>query len=136
MVFALAVAGCAGSPEDAFVGRYEGTYDCNGAFDDGTPYSEGPADQSIRIDRALDGSIFIAGSCSIPLEVVSARRAEVAPTSGNSTLSDGTPAVIYIDGGVVEHNGAGRLVYSIRFIIDGPEWTVSTTCTFDGYLAR
>ncbi len=67
------------------MGRCEGTYECNGAFDDGTPYSEGPADQSIRIDRALDGSIFIAGSCSIPLEVVSARRAEVAPTSCNST---------------------------------------------------
>src|SRR5690349_18074212 len=87
-LFAL---GCA-TPEDGFVGRFSGSYECSGSFDDGSPYTEGPSTQRIAIERATDGSVYLAGTCTIPLDVISPTRAEVVPASCNTMLTDGTPS--------------------------------------------
>ena len=130
IALALLALGC-GTPEDAFVGSYAGTYECVGMFDDGAPYSEGPDAQTIRVDQGTDGSIFLAGTCTIPLDVVSGRRAEARRVTCNTSLPDGTAAVYTVDGGAVEVAGA-ELAYTLRLIVETPAWTLYTTCTFDG----
>lgn len=122
--------GCA-SPEDAFVGRYAGTYECVGSFDDGSAYEEGPDTQTIRIEQALDGSVYLAGRCTVPLDVIGVSRAEARRTECLSTLPNGSMIDTSIDGGVIDLREP-RLSYSIEWSFRGDGWRASVICTFDG----
>lgn len=130
LVAALLAVGC-GTVEDSFVGRYEGTYSCEGQSTGG-PVSEGPTDQTVAIEMDRDGGIYIAGQCTIPLQAISGTRAEVVRSGCNTTLA-GDPATVTFDSGVLELNEP-RLGYSINYIVvyfDG--WTVQSTCRFLGF---
>lgn len=127
---AMLALGCA-TPEDGFVGRYSGSYECLGSFQDGSTYEEGPTTQVVDIDRATDGSVFLAGACTFPLDVIGPTRAEIVPTSCNVTLNDGSPAIADVPSGVLELNEP-NLAYSLQIVVEAAAFTVSMTCTFDG----
>ena len=131
-IAALVALGCAGSPEDAFVGAYSGSQECLGSFDDGSPYTDGPTAATISIERASDGSVFIAGQgCTFPLSVIGPTRADVLPASCNITLNDGTPATFTNVSGVVALDEPD-IHYTVQNVIEAADWTLSSSCTFDG----
>lgn len=127
---AALVLGC-GSPEDAFVGAYSGTYECVGSFDDGSQYEEGPGAQTIRIEQAIDGSVYLAGMCTIPLDVIGMTRAEVRRTACTSVLPNGSPIDASVDSGVIDLREP-KLSYSLRWRFSTSGWTANVVCTFDG----
>lgn len=130
MVAALLALGCA-TPEDGFVGRFSGSYECSGSYEDGFPYEEGPTAQTIRIERATDGSVFLAGSCTIPLDVIGATRAEVEPATCNTTLADGNAATLTFVSGVVALDEP-QIAYSLQVVMETGTLFVQMTCEFDG----
>ena len=130
MIAALLVLGCA-TPEDGFVGRFSGSYECSGAYDDGLPYAEGPSAQTVAIERASDGSAYLAGSCTIPLDVIGPMRAEVEPTTCNAVLADGNAATVMFESGVIALDEP-RLAYSLQAVMETGTRLVQMTCTFTG----
>jgi hypothetical protein len=131
---ALAAVGCMGSPEDAFVGRYDGTYECNGMLD-GAPYTEGPLSQTIDIQQYSDGRVFIAGRlCTQPLRVLSVTRAEYVPSSCSATLDNGTRVVATVESGIVQLDEP-RLAYEVNFLIEPVDGTgiLTAHCSFSGF---
>lgn len=96
--WALGAIACA-EPGEAFVGTWSGTYECNGQWDDGSDYAEGPLPQNIRIDRDVSGELYQAGQCVIPLRVTSATRLDYEQSSCAAVLENGAPVTYTIVGG-------------------------------------
>lgn len=131
-IVALLLLGCAGSPEDAFVGRWDGSYECSGAYVGlGVPYMEGPAPQTIRIERATDGRTYIAGSCTIWLDVISATRAGIDPATCEAITPDGNPATVMFTSGAISLDEP-RLAYVMQATMETGTQFVQMACTFDG----
>jgi hypothetical protein len=122
--------GCA-PPEDAFLGSYSGTYECTGSLN-GSAYTEGPAPQTVVIQRNDDGSIFQASDCSFPLRVLNSMRAEYIPDSCNVILENGTPAEASILGGVINLDEP-ELEYEMSIAVETSTDLLTAHCTFNGY---
>jgi hypothetical protein len=126
----LLAVGC-GSPEDAFVGRYFGPFDCIGEWDDGSPYVEA-SDQTMGIERATDGSLYHAADCTLPLVVIGPTRAEYVRTMCNVVLETGDPATLTYESGVMDLREPFLDVESnIRLQFNGGVY-FTAHCSFDG----
>jgi hypothetical protein len=124
----LLVAGCA-PLEDGFVGRFSGVAECSGRYvSDGAAYTEGPLAQTIRIEHALDGSIYVAGACTISLDVLGAQRAEVLPSS--CVRPGGT--MRYVDGVIALDEPQLGYVISAAFDSPDPVLSYTASCSFEG----
>lgn len=136
----LLMAGCAG-PEAVWVGEYQGTYECTGRYvESGDPYTEGPADQLIRIDSDEYGA-FIAGQCMMRLDVASERTATIfVGTSCAGVLPSGRRVELHLVNSGLYLEDRSRLNYTIGWGIDveggGPGDDVNATCTFSGLRSR
>lgn len=102
MRFALAVAvlmgGCAG-PEAEWVGEWDVFLDeartpCGGG-------ASSDVDGSVlwRIESSPERGLFIAGECSISLRALTASYAEFRVSTCSTSLDDGTPVELTINGG-------------------------------------
>lgn len=130
LLWAIAGASCA-PLEDAFVGRYAGEYSCVGQWDDGAPYEEPPAPQTIDIQQEPDGDIFHAAQCVFPLRVVSATRAEYTRSSCNVVLSSGDPATFTVESGSITLREPS-ISYDTNYLIDLGSASVVAHCSFSG----
>lgn len=140
IVLAAALAlGCA-DPQAAFAGFYSGSYECWGAWDDGSPYSEDPSPQEIEI-RLWDasGRAFIAGECPIDLYVTAHGYAEIGPGECLAELSDGSAQDVDWQGGSA-YLSEPHFSYSIDITVEphgGPYPDRATArCYFDGVRAQ
>lgn len=135
LLAALAGAGCVG-PGAAWEGRYEGVYECNGTWRiSGDPYTEGPSPQTIAImwDSSA-GQPFIAGACSLYLDVRSESYAEPITSECARVSPSGDPITWTTIGGALNLTG-DRLAYDLSSILRftaPPEATIDVNCTFDG----
>lgn len=134
VLIVVLLAGCAGAPEDAFVGVYNTSVTCdNRVVETGERLTSPPETRVVRIEKALDGSIFFPGStCTFPLVVVSTDRAEFAPTSCPGTLDDGTPVTVDLVGGGFNRREDPNITITLRSVIRAPSWTIESTCTYIG----
>lgn len=128
-ILILIFGGCA-SPEAAFVGRYTGVASCTAVYDDGERVDSDPVTQTIDIELAADGSAYIAGACTFPLDVVSTQRANLLPgtscptAAGTSVVLDG---VLSLNEPVLAYSITGRFTHNAD-----PFYDNTNTCTFDG----
>lgn len=132
-IAALIALGCAGSPEDAWVGRWDGSHECSGSYEaSGAPYSEGPAPQTLRIERATDGRAYIAGSCTIWLNVISVTRAEIEPATCETVDAlTGNPIEVTFRSGALSLDEP-RLTYVMQATAANGGAVARMACTFDG----
>jgi hypothetical protein len=126
-------AGCA-QPEDAFVGSYAGTYSCAGSWSDGTPYTEGPAPQTIAIEQYSDGNVFWAGAgCTIHLDVLGFTRAEVVATVCDVILPTGERVQATYESGVLDLSDPYLDVrYSVSIVFWDRGLSLTSSCDFGG----
>ena len=126
------VAACTGAAEDAFAGRYSGTYTCRGEnLDTGARFEGDPIDSTIAIELDSTGRAFLAGSCTIYLEVIGATRAEIVPRSCSGTTDEGEAFTAEIREGVVSRREP-RLGYVVSSINTSASSRIAATCEFDG----
>lgn len=131
-LFFSLLAGCAGTAEDAFVGRYRGTNRCRGTnVDTGETTVADPQSITVSIEQASDGSVFIAGSCTIDLTVIGTTRAELVPRICNTTLDDGTLVTADIESGVVGLREP-EMTMVINSVNTTPDVQIAATCEFEG----
>lgn len=134
-VAALGAIACA-EPGEAFIGRWNGTYECIGRWDNDDIYEEGPATQSIRIDRDINGELYQSGDCALPLEVVSAARLDYVPTECSTILPSGLPITANVDSGNMVLSG-GALGYEVNVHVefdDGSGYFYDARCSMRGGL--
>jgi hypothetical protein len=136
LVVLLAAVGCAG-PDAAWVGEYQGTYECRGTvLETGEPYSEGPMDQLLVIDSDADGA-FIAGTgCTIRLVVLTERQAEpFINRPCRTALMDGTPITATVTGGTLQLDDP-NITYAMQWRFELAGQTIEAGCSFGGTRTR
>ncbi len=142
MAAMVVLASACSAPESAFVGDWEGQYECNGAWADGEPYREGPFAQTVRINTDLNGELYQAGdACTLPLEIVSETRADYLPSSCTAVLSTGDVVEFFMLGGRIEigPNAAREEVldYHTSIQVDFVDFDdfFTANCSFEGVRA-
>lgn len=130
----VVVLGACAEPGEAFVGTWAGTYECDGMWDDGSEYDEGPAAQTIRIERDVGGELYQAGECVIPLRTVSDTRLEYEQSSCAIVLSNGVPVTSTVVSGNVSLRNY-FLAYDNNVLIefeDGSGFYITASCEMTG----
>jgi hypothetical protein len=126
------LAGCA-PPDAAFVGSYTGTQTCAGRnVDTGELVSLGPDPHTVVIDQdAETGQAFIAGRCTLDLDVRSDDVASFEVTVCNVATADGTPLTVTYESGSARLTGDDlTLDYSVLGV--SPTETLTLNYVFHG----
>lgn len=128
----MALAGCAGSTVDPWVGVYIGetsteARDC----DTGEPQTPEIDPTTVRLERDERG-LFINGRCLLRLDELSDVSASVVPTRCDTSLGDGTPVRYEVLSGRARLSG-DRLVLEWATDLTAPGVCFTASSRFEGY---